>query len=331
MPRRSNWTRRRSACLRLTRLEDRTTPALNPAQTLHAYGFDLVAKVNGTTLDGANQTIAIVDAFYDPTAASDLATFDAQYGLPAPPNFWQVGQTGGSPTGYAQDSGWAGETALDIEWAHAIAPKANILLVESQDNGGSLYTAVDFARGATADAQHRNAAVSVVSMSWGGGEQNLDSHFITPSGHTGVSFFASSGDTASEVLYPSSSKNVVSVGGTNLQTSGTNGTYSSESAWSSGGGGPSTLFTKPSYQTAYSGTMRGTPDVAYDSDPNTGFSVYSTTDGGWVQFGGTSDAAPQWAALVALDNEGRVLSGLTPLDGPGQLLPELYTMPASNF
>src|SRR5207302_6425816 len=105
---------RRSNSLRLERLEDRATPALMvPSQIRQAYGFDQVAAVNGTALTGAGQTIAIVDAFYDQYAAGDLATFDAMYGLPAPPTFTQVGQTGGSPSSYTSDSGWSGETALD--------------------------------------------------------------------------------------------------------------------------------------------------------------------------------------------------------------------------
>jgi hypothetical protein len=316
----STRLRRRSSIIRLTLLEDRITPqaAMTPNQAIRAYGYDQVAKVNGTTLDGANQTIAIVDAYYDSHALSDLTTFDSMYGLPAfnvsgGPTFTQVGQTGGSPTGYATNSGWAGETALDIEWAHAIAPKANILLVESQDSGGSLYTAVAYA------ASH----ASQVSMSWGGGEGGTSESTFTS--HTGVSFFASSGDTGSEVIYPSSSPNVVSVGGTSLTITGaaSGPNYSSESAWSSGGGGPSTVFNRPSYQPSSVGSKRSTPDISYDSDPNTGFSFYN--NGSWGQVGGTSDAAPQWAALLALANEGRVLEGLTAIDGPTQLLPLLYS------
>jgi hypothetical protein len=300
-------------------LEDRITPqaAMTPSQATRAYGFDLVQKVNGTPLDGANQTIAIVDAYYDSHAATDLQTFDAMYGLPTfntgGPTFSQVGDTGGSPSGYATNSGWAGETALDIEWAHAIAPKANILLVESPDSGGSLYTAVSYA------ASH----ASVVSMSWGGGEGGTSESTFTS--HTGVSFFASSGDTGSQVIYPSSSPNVVSVGGTSLTitTASSGPNYSSETAWSSGGGGPSTVFNRPSWQPSSVGSTRSTPDISYDSDPNTGFSFYN--NGSWGQVGGTSDAAPQWAALVAIANEGRVLEGLTTIDGPTQLLPFLYS------
>jgi hypothetical protein len=320
-------TRRyRTRLLALEWLEDRANPSLmTPAQITHAYGFDQVAAVNGTALTGAGQTIAIVDAYYDANAQSDLATFDSQYHLPAPPTFTQVNQTGGSPSSLQTDAGWSGETALDIEWAHAIAPGANILLVEASDSGGSLYTAVDYAR--------RQPGVSVVSMSWGGGESSgessLNSHFTTPSGHAGVSFFAASGDTGGELLYPSASPNVVSVGGTSLTLSG--GNYGSESAWSSGGGGNSSFISKPSWQSVNPGSFRGTPDVSYDADPNTGFSVYNTAGGGWEQVGGTSASSPQWAALVALAYQGRTLIGFTSLDGQTQLLPALYSLPSTDF
>jgi hypothetical protein len=319
--------RRRSFFLRVERLEERATPAMmTPTLIRHAYGFDVVAPVGGTTLDGTGQTIAIVDAFYDSTAASDLAAFDTRYGINPPPSFLQVSSSGGSATGLATNSGWAGETALDIEWAHAIAPGANILLVEAANAGGDLDTAVDYAR--------KQPGVSVVSMSWGGGESSGDTsassnnHFTTPSGHVGgVSFFAAAGDTGGEVIYPSSSPNVLSVGGTTLTLS--NGNYGSESAWSSGGGGASQIFAKPTYQTAYTGTMRATPDVSYDANPSSGFAVIN--NGSLEQVGGTSDAAPQWAALVAIADQGRVLNGLTTLDGATQLLPAIYAMPASNF
>lgn len=350
--------------LSVERLEERTTPTLfNPTQIRHAYGFD--QPVNGVNLTGAGQTIAIVDAYYDSTAASDLQSFDSSYatsGLALSnltfnalgqtgtssngPTFSQVSQTGGSPTGYSQNSGWAGETALDIEWVHAIAPGANILLVEASSSGGSnLNTAVDYARSV--------AGVSVVTMSWGGGETsneaNQNSNFTTPSGHTGIAFFAASGDNGGQVIYPAASQYVVAVGGTSLTLSG--GNYSSESAWSSGGGGASSVISTPNYQKTidpntglpiYSGSGRGTPDVSYDASPSTGFDTYN---GGSLQgVGGTSAASPQWAALVALADQGRVLAGYSALTAnfegydpnntnpsEPQLLPALYSLPSSDF
>jgi subtilase family serine protease len=135
--------------LRLEVLEERLGPAvvaggslddgysLNPNQIRHAYGFDRVTFQDAThpavAGNGAGQTIALIDAYDDPNVASDLATFDSVYGLPAPPSFLKVNQTGGA-TYPVPDRLWAGEIALDVEYAHAMAPAANILLVEANDN-----------------------------------------------------------------------------------------------------------------------------------------------------------------------------------------------------
>ncbi|HEX4589453.1 MAG TPA: S53 family peptidase [Gemmataceae bacterium] len=320
---------RRYSPIRLERLEDRATPAaLSPTQVRQAYGFSQVAAVNGTSLTGAGETIAIVDAYNDPYIARDLATFDARYGLSAPPSFKVVNQNGSTTNLPQSDSGWAGEIALDVEWAHAIAPGANILLVEARSSStNDLLQAIDYARSAP--------GVVAVSMSWGGSEfssetsGSINSHFTTPAGHTGVAFVASAGDSGAGAIWPAVSTNVLGVGGTSLNLSG--GGYGSESAWSGSGGGPSRYFSKPGYQTAYSGASRGAPDVSYDANPNTGFSVYNSYDGGWEQIGGTSAGAPQWAALVALADQGRALQGHGSLDSGTQLLPAIYSMPASNF
>jgi subtilase family serine protease len=187
----------------------------SPSQISHAYGFDKITFNNGTVAgNGSGQTIAIVDAYGDPNIASDLATFDSTFGLAAPPSFTKVSQSGGTPT-TTTNQAWDMETSLDVEWAHAMAPGAKILLVEANSNSLSdLFSAVDYAR--------RQPGVSVVSMSWDyyewSGETSWDStYFSTPSGHSGVTFVASSGDTGSNyVYYPSSSPNVLSVGGTQL-------------------------------------------------------------------------------------------------------------------
>ncbi len=261
------------------------TPAgFSPAQIRHAYGFDAVSG------NGAGQTIAIVDAYDDPTVASDLHTFDMQFGLPDP-RFTKVSQTGSTvyPTA---DQGWASEIALDVEWAHAIAPAANILLVEAKsDSMSDLLTAVNYAR--------NYAGVSVVSMSWGGGEfrseTSYDSYFTTPAGHANVTFIASSGDDGAGVSYPAASPNVLSVGGTSLTLK--SGNYSSETAWSGSGGGVSRYEPEPSWQRSLqSYGTRTNPDVAYDANPSTGVAVYdSYGSGGWAVYGGTSISAPQWA------------------------------------
>ena len=195
-----------------------------------------------------------------------------------------------------------------MEWAHAIAPVANILLVEASSASFSdLLTAVDYARNA--------AGVVAVSMSWGGGEfsgeSGYDGYFTTPSGHGGVTFVAASGDSGAPVGYPAISPNVVAVGGTTLSL-GAGGNYLSESGWSGSSGGLSAYEAEPAYQrtvVTQTSTFRANPDVAYDSNPNTGFSVYDSynnpVSAPWGQWGGTSDAAPQWAALVAIADQGR--------------------------
>lgn len=306
---------------------------MTPTQIRHAYAFDQIFFQNGTVVgDGSGQTIAIVDAYDDPRIANDLHMFDLAFGLPDPV-FTKVNQNGGS-TMPAADAGWAGEIALDVEWAHAIAPKANILLVEASSNSFSdLLTAVRYAAS--------QPGVSVISMSWGGGEfsgeSTYDSSFRTPAGHAGVTFVASSGDDGAPPSYPAVSPNILAVGGTTLRLT-SSFTISSETAWSGSGGGISSNESQPAYQkgtVTQTTTKRGSPDVAYDSNPSTGFPVYdsynNSTSSPWVQYGGTSDAAPQWAALIAIANQGRALNGLAALDGPSQTLPMIYGLPASDF
>jgi hypothetical protein len=297
----------------------------SPQQIRAAYGVDKVPY------DGSGMTIAIVDAYDDPTIASDLVQFDRTFGLPDPV-FTKVNQSGGSSMPIA-DTGWASEIALDVEWAHAIAPKANILLVEASSSSFSnLFAAVNYARQAS--------NVVAVSMSWGGGEfsteRNYDGYFTTPAGHAGVSFLASSGDSGAPGIYPAVSPNVISVGGTSLYLSG--GAYSTESGWSGSGGGISTYEPQPAYQNGIvtqSTTARTAPDVAYDSDPNTGYPVYDSYNNGttapWGQWGGTSAAAPQWAALTALVDQGLNAKGKGTLDGATKLLPALYQSSTSDF
>jgi hypothetical protein len=283
--------------------------------------------------DGSGTTIAIVDAYDDPNIANDLHQFDLRFGLPDPV-FTKVNQNGGS-TMPSPNGGWISEIALDVEWSHAIAPKANILLVEANSSSNAdLFQAVRTAA--------RTPGVVAVSMSWAGGESSGEtgtdaSTFVTPAGHAGVTFFASSGDTGAPAVYPSASPNVVSVGGTTLNLNSSSN-ITSESAWSGSGGGISSVEAQPSYQNGVvtqTSSRRATPDVSYDANPATGFPVYDSynnpASAAWVQFGGTSDAAPQWAALIAIADQGRALNGLPALDGPRQTLPALYQMPAGYF
>jgi hypothetical protein len=275
-----------------------TVSGLAPTNIKSVYGFST------STSAGLGKTIALVDAYDDPTAANDLATFSSQWGLPACTTgcFTKVNQTGGSSLP-APDGGWALEISLDIEWAHATAPGAKILLVEANSNGlNDLLTAESFA------GTHAN----YVSNSWGAsefpGEAGLDSYF---SGS--ASYFASTGDSASAVEYPSTSANVVAVGGTSLKFSGNGSLFSSETAWSAGGGGCSADEPAPAQQAAFSQykqvgcTGRAVPDVSLDADPNSGVAVYDSTPypgssngSNWWTVGGTSVASPIWAAESAV-------------------------------
>ncbi len=179
-----------------------------------------------------------------------------------------------------------------------------------------------------------------VSMSWGGsefsGENSYDGVFTPPASNPGVVFINAAGDSGAPAEYPSTSPNVLSVGGTTLNLT-SSGNYSSESAWSGGGGGISAFESQPSYQkgvVTQSTTKRTSPDVSYDANPNTGFPVYQTygnsSSAPWLQYGGTSDASPQWAALVAIADQGRAISGETALAGT-TLMKDLYSLPSSDF
>ena len=315
---------------------------MTPAQVNQAYGFNAISS-NGIVGNGAGQTIAIIDAYDDPKfvdstspnfASSDLHQFDLAFGLPDPPSFIKVAQDG-SNNYPAQNTGWDGEIALDVEWAHALAPMANILLVEANDNS---YT--NLINGAENYARQQ-PGVSVVTMSFGGGEftgeNSLDSYFTTPAGHTGVTFVASTGDSGSPGGYPGLSPNVLAVGGTTL-TLGAGNSYGGETAWSGGGGGLSTLESEPVYQrgvVTQTTTQRAIPDVSFDADPNSGVAVYDTVNNSpaspWWQVGGTSLAAPSWAALIGITDQLRMANGFSTLDGPSQTLPNLYKLPSTDF
>jgi subtilase family serine protease len=303
----------------------------SPVAIRHAYGFDQVSfsTSSGTVAaNGAGQTIAIVDAYNDPNIGSDLQVFDQQFGLAAPAALTVVNQNGGSRLP-ATDAGWSMEITLDVEWAHAIAPGAKILLVEANSsNLGDLLAAVNYAR--------QQSGVTTVSMSWGGGdfygEANYDNYFTTPTGHVGVSFVAASGDNGGSPMWPAVSPSVLGVGGTTLGLSAANA-RSSETAWSGSSGGTSRYESEPTYQRSVQSTgHRDAPDVAYDANPNSGFSVYDSVSyagySGWFNVGGTSAGAPQWAALVAIADQGRATVGLASL----QSLPaSLYALPSSDF
>jgi autotransporter-associated beta strand protein len=306
-----------------------TPVGLLPAQVRHAYGIDQIA-FNGVVGDGSGQTIAIVDAYDDPNIAGDLQAFDQQFGLPNP-IFTKVAQDGS--TNYPPpNSGWITEISLDVEWSHAIAPGANILLVEAEDNSsGNINTAVDYAR--------TQPGVVAVSMSYGqpefSDETAEDSLFTTPAGHNGVTFLSASGDGGKPGLYQAYSPNVVAVGGTLLSVDSANN-YKSETGWSGSGGGISLYEAQPAYQNGVvtqSTTQRTIPDVSIIG--GTGVAVYNSYDNGsakpWQAVAGTSLSTPTWAGLIAIADQGRALNGELPLDGATQTLPALYQLPASDF
>ncbi|MFX3616814.1 MAG: S8 family serine peptidase [Sporolactobacillus sp.] len=280
---------------------------LTPSQIKSAYGINLLSAT------GAGQTIAIVDAYGSPTIKADLTTFDQQYGLPSPT--LTIAQPQGKPK---TDGGWALETSLDVEWAHALAPSAKILLVEAKTaSNANLLSSIDYAT---------SHGANVVSNSWGGSEfsteKSDDSHFTT----NGITYLASSGDDGQGSSWPAASPDVVAVGGTTLKLNA-DGSYASESAWSGSGGAKSSYESAPVFQSTWKsviGTKRGIPDVAFDADPNSGVAVYTSTpdegQSGWFQVGGTSFSAPAWAALIALADQNR----LSPLSS-SQTLSALYS------
>ncbi len=303
--------------------------ALTPAEVRNIYGFNQITDL------GAGQTIAIVDAYNDPNIFSDANVFDQQfpttiggtesyYTAYGASTSWltQVYASGSAPSG---NVGWGQEMSLDVEWSHAIAPLAKIVLVEAASNS--------FADLLAADDKAVSLGAKIISNSWGGGETSselsYDSHFNVP----GVTFVFSAGDSGNQE-YPALSPYVVAVGGTTLSYSSSY-TWTGESGWSSGGGGVSAYEPKPGYQSALSYSNRSGPDVAYNADPNTGVAVYDSygakrTSPAWGQYGGTSAGAPQWSALFAIANEERLAAGKSVLDGYTQTLPALYAMTSDS-
>lgn len=303
----------------------------SPNQLQTAYGFKQVSIASGA--NGFGQTIAIVDAYHDPTILSDLQAFDRAFGLADPPSLTVMNQNGSTAASSLPSTdpnkGWELEEALDVEWAHALAPAAKIVLVEANSASyADLLTAVQTAANLP--------GVSVVSMSWGGSEfaseSAYNSIFTTPSGHQGVTFVASTGDSGAPGGFPAYSPNVLAVGGTTL-TINSSGAYVSESAWADSGGGISQYVSQPAYQNGVvtqTTTKRAIPDVAFDADPNSGVAVYDSFTNGtakpWSQVGGTSLSAPAWGAIVSIIDQARAQNGLGSLDGASQTLPMLYQL-----
>jgi subtilase family serine protease len=341
----------------LSKFMSSTKPAAfpTPSQCVAAFGLACYTPAEIRTAydipanyTGAGTSIAIIDAYGSPTIQSDLATFSATFGLPYDSGTLHVYYPGGksqTQTAHADPLGWAGETTLDVEWAHAIAPRATInLVVGTSPNDQVINHAIQFAID--------NNLGDVLSMSFGSDEAKLtgknannlqatQSTQIFKSGAAkGIAMFASSGDggaadgySVPSAGYPASDPNVISVGGTNLFTTD-NGTYVNETVWNDGdpaqcpfgctdgvfgatGGAPSKLFAASPFQHAVSGlAARTTSDVSYDASVYTAVLVYvgynsNPADNGFYFFGGTSSGSPQWAAIGALAKAAGVsLSGL---------------------
>jgi len=248
----------------------------------------------GPEWDWSHSVAQYIDQFDDPTAASDLATFSAQYGIPCNGCLQKVNQTGG--TIYpAANSGWSLEIALDIETAHGICPNCTILLVEANSNSFNDLNA----------AENETVALGadVISNSWGANEFSSETSLDGFYNHPGIPITVSTGDSGYGVEYPAASRYVTAVGGTSLHVN-PDGTWASETAWSGAGSGCSGYESKPSWQTDTGCGRRSVADVSADADPNTGAAVYDTTKyqglSGWYPVGGTSLAAPLIAAVYAL-------------------------------
>lgn len=305
--------------------QHQASPAGGPP--FSGYGYETPASIAcvyhlvGTRTPGCNpnqvsvnpkrgsKTIAIVDAYYYPEAEamSDLNIFSNQFGLPTvdSSNFSVVYADSTAPPP-DPTGGWEAEEALDIEWAHAMAPQAKIVLVEAQSDADTdLFSAVDVAGQIVS-----NDGGGEVSMSWGGseyvGETSDDYHFTAP----GVVYIAAAGD-GQGTSYPAVSPNVIAAGGTSLRRNPFHGNFKGHGVWQQTGGGPSFFEQRPDYQNAVKYAFpkivrayRGTPDLSFDSDPATGVWVYdSYPQAGfsgevWYIYGGTSVAAQALAGII---------------------------------
>ncbi|MFD5543478.1 putative Ig domain-containing protein [Streptomyces sp. NPDC127079] len=291
---------------------------------------NLHSAYNLPSTGGSGLTVAVVDAYNDPNAASDLATYRSTYGLSACTVangcFKQVSQTGSTTSLPTNDSGWAGEEALDIDMVSAVCPNCNIDLVEAN-------SATDADLGAA-----ENEAVALgakfVSNSWGGSESSAqtgeDTSYFK---HPGVAITVSAGDSAYGAEYPATSQYVTAVGGTALSTS-SNSRGWTESVWHTSstegtGSGCSAYDAKPSWQTDTGCTKRMEADVSAVADPATGVAVYDTYGGsGWAVYGGTSASSPIIAGVYAL--AGTPGSGDYPAKYPYSHTSNLYDVTSGN-
>ena len=336
-------------------------PCYGPQEIRTAYGLNPLLAAGD---QGAGQTVVIIDSFGSPTAKADLDRFDSDFGLPAPPSFQQLAPIGSVPFDPNNDDqvGWAEETSLDIQWSHALAPKARIVVLTSP------VSETQGVQGLPEFLQLEQYAVnhhlgSIISQSWGTTENTLETPagraimsrfdaFYASAARRGVTFLNSAGDSGTAnpdvngntypfptVSFPSNSPWNTIVGGTSLYAD-TSGNYQHETVWNDGpdsatGGGVSQLVPEPAYQRLLPRAdqkllagHRGLPDVAFNADPNTGVLVYlgflGAADNGYYIFGGTSEGAPAWAGIVADLNQ-RAHRSL------GLLNPAVYLLGASGL
>ncbi|MBB5888938.1 S8 family serine peptidase [Kutzneria kofuensis] len=294
-----------AACKALVRT-DSGARTFSPAAPSGLSPANLRAAYKLPTTGGAGLTVAIVDAYDDPNAEKDLATYRSTFGLPACTTangcFKKVNQSGAASPLPAGNTGWAEEISLDIDMVSAVCPSCHILLVEATSASiANLGTAVNTAV--------RLGAVAV-SNSYGGAEFSTEASADTYYNHPGVAITVSSGDSGYGVEYPAASRYVTAVGGTSLRTASTARGWS-ETVWSGAGSGCSRYETKPSWQHDTGCTRRTVADVSAVADPATGVAVYDTYGvGGWLVFGGTSVSSPIVAGVYAL--AGRPAAGSVP-------------------
>ena len=294
---------------------------IGPSGGLAPAGIKAAYNLAAATQTGSGQTLGVFEL--DGYTASDIAAYENQFGLPAVPlqNILVDGVTG-----VPSATGGAAEVTLDIELQAALAPNAAKILVYEGPNTDA----------GVVDTYSRIAAdnsAKEISTSWGEAENYVPTSVFSSENASfqqmaaqGQSVFAASGDSGAKdngsslsVDDPSSQPYMVGVGGTSLTTNGAGGPYQSESTWNNnvgaGGGGVSTVWAIPSYQSSLAGspasegstTYRNVPDVSLDADPYTGYSIYY--NGGWTVYGGTSCAAPLWASFTALVNQSRLAAG----------------------
>jgi subtilase family serine protease len=292
-----------------------------------------------SNLDGTGQTILLVDAFGSPSIQSDLQIFDASLGLPDPPSFTILCPAGGCPPFDPSDphneASWSLETSLDVEYAHAMAPGANIVLVVASTSLGNAINSAEAAALPRYPGSIMSQSFGVPEILITGGNkaqvQQAHTNFLAAQA-AGITVLASAGDAGAtngfgtpNAQFPASDTLVIGVGGTEgnpypgglfgCGTSKCKGTYGGEQVWNepqfnppgATGGAPSTLFGVPSYQSGLGLASRTVPDVAYNAAINGGVLVVDQTlvPGFFLLVGGTSAGSPQWAAIVALANQAK--------------------------